>query len=54
MSQSLWPWPLFAAMLAAAGLPIYIHAPKFFPVRWAHGVSVLGGLGWGFGPAAAD
>lgn len=33
---------LFAAMLAAAGLPLYIHAPKFYVD--AHGVS-LGALG---------
>lgn len=35
---------LFAAMLAAAGLPIYIHAPKFYVD--AHGVSLaaLGGV----------
>lgn len=26
----LWPWSLFAALIAAAGLPIYIHAPKFY------------------------
>ncbi|WP_397541746.1 MFS transporter [Roseovarius salis] len=33
---------VFAAMLAAAGLPLYIHAPKFYVD--AHGVS-LGALG---------
>jgi len=38
----LWPWPVFAAMIAAAGLPIYIHAPKFFVDEY--GVS-LGALG---------
>ncbi|GHC56258.1 MFS transporter [Neogemmobacter tilapiae] len=30
MSQRLWPWPAYAAMIAAAGLPIYLHAPKFY------------------------
>ena len=36
------PWSLYAAMIAAAGLPIYIHAPKFYVD--AYGVS-LGTLG---------
>lgn len=30
MAPRLWPWSLFAALIAAAGLPIYIHAPKFY------------------------
>ncbi|MCX7643884.1 MAG: MFS transporter [Rhodobacteraceae bacterium] len=34
----LAPWSLFAATLAAAGLPIYIHAPKVYAD--AHGVSL--------------
>lgn len=38
MTASLWPWSVFAAMIAAAGLPVYIHAPKFFVDR--HGVSL--------------
>ncbi|MGQ0610023.1 MAG: MFS transporter [Paracoccaceae bacterium] len=33
---ALWPWSLFAALIAAAGLPIYINAPKFYAE--AHGV----------------
>ncbi len=32
----LWPWSLFAALIAAAGLPIYINAPKFYAET--HGV----------------
>ncbi len=28
--QRLLPWSLFAALIASAGLPIYIHAPKFY------------------------
>jgi hypothetical protein len=38
----LWPWSVFAAMIAAAGLPIYIHAPKVYAET--HGLS-LGALG---------
>ena len=30
MSQRLPAWSLFAALIAMAGLPIYIHAPKFY------------------------
>lgn len=30
MSERLWPWSVYAAMIAAAGLPIYLHAPKFY------------------------
>lgn len=30
MTRPLWPWSVFAALLAAAGLPIYIHAPKAY------------------------
>jgi GPH family glycoside/pentoside/hexuronide:cation symporter len=30
VSQRLWPWSAYAAMIAAAGLPIYLHAPKFY------------------------
>ena len=38
----LAPWALFGGLLASAGLPIYIHAPKFYVD--AYGVS-LGTLG---------
>lgn len=44
MSGSLWPWPLFAAMIAAAGLPIYIHAPKFFVDTYGVSLAALGGV----------
>jgi GPH family glycoside/pentoside/hexuronide:cation symporter len=30
MSDRLPAWSLFAALIATAGLPIYIHAPKFY------------------------
>lgn len=44
MSQSLLPWPIFAAMIAAAGLPIYIHAPKFFVDEYGVSLAALGGV----------
>lgn len=30
MTHRLWGYAVFGAMLSAAGLPLYIHAPKFF------------------------
>lgn len=44
LGGSLWPWPLFAAMIAAAGLPIYIHAPKFFVDTYGVSLAALGGV----------
>jgi GPH family glycoside/pentoside/hexuronide:cation symporter len=41
--QRLWPWSLFAAMIAAAGLPIYIHAPKFYVDSYGVSLAALGG-----------
>ena len=41
-AHQLPAYALFASLLAAAGLPIYIHAPKFFVDEY--GVS-LGALG---------
>nr|WP_152825795.1 MFS transporter [Fertoeibacter niger] len=38
----LAPWALFAALIAAAGLPIYIHAPKFYVDEYAVGLGALG------------
>lgn len=35
---------LFAAMLAAAGLPIYIHAPKFYVDSYGVSLSALGAV----------
>lgn len=40
----LWPWSIFAAMIAAAGLPIYIHAPKFFVDEYGVGLAALGAV----------
>ena len=41
-AQRLPAWSLFAAMLAAAGLPIYIHAPKFFVDEYGVSLAALG------------
>ena len=37
-SPGLWPWAAFSGVVAAAGLPIYIHAPAHYAA--AHGVSL--------------
>ncbi|AWB50472.1 sugar:cation symporter [Gemmobacter aquarius] len=43
MSARLWPWSLFAALIAMAGLPIYIHAPKFYVDAYGVSLASLGG-----------
>ena len=40
----LWPWSLFAATLAAAGLPLYIHAPAFYAETYHIGLAALGAV----------
>lgn len=40
----LWNWSLFAALIAAAGLPIYIHAPKFYVDEYGTSLAALGGV----------
>lgn len=40
----LAPWSLFAATLAAAGLPIYIHAPKVYADEYGVSLAALGGV----------
>ena len=37
-------WSLFAALIAAAGLPIYIHAPKFYVDTYGVSLAALGGV----------
>lgn len=37
-------WAAFAAMLAMAGLPIYIHAPKFYVDEYGVGLAALGAV----------
>ena len=41
-SFALLSYALFAAMLGVAGLPIYIHAPKFFVDTYEVSLSTLG------------
>lgn len=41
---ALWPWSLFAALIAMAGLPIYIHAPKFYVDAYGVSLASLGGV----------
>lgn len=42
MNTSLAPYALFAGMLAMAGLPIYIHAPKFYVDEFGVSLAALG------------
>ena len=42
--ERLWPWSLFAALIAMAGLPIYIHAPKFYVDAYGVSLASLGGV----------
>ena len=41
-SGALWPWAVFSGMIAAAGLPIYIQAPKFYVDEYGVGLAALG------------
>ncbi|WP_296426134.1 MFS transporter [Yoonia sp.] len=43
-SPRLHGYAVFAAMLAAAGLPIYIHAPKFYVDEYGIGLTALAGI----------
>ena len=40
--QRLPTWALFSALIAAAGLPIYIHAPKFYVDNYGVRLGALG------------
>jgi glycoside/pentoside/hexuronide:cation symporter, GPH family len=42
MSSRLPAWSLFAALIATAGLPIYIHAPKFYVDTYGVSLAALG------------
>ena len=41
---ALWQWSAFGAMLSAAGLPIYLHAPKFYVDTYGVSLATLGGV----------
>ena len=43
-SDHLSAYSLFAGVLAAAGLPIYLHAPKFFFDQYGVGLGALGSV----------
>ncbi len=42
MTPRLPPWSLFAALIAMAGLPIYIHAPKFYVDSYGTSLAAMG------------
>jgi glycoside/pentoside/hexuronide:cation symporter, GPH family len=42
MADRLPAWSLFAALIATAGLPIYIHAPKFYVDSYEVSLAALG------------
>ncbi|MHA6327154.1 MFS transporter [Roseivivax sp. CAU 1753] len=42
--SGLWGYAVFAGTLSAAGLPIYIHAPKFYADTYAVSLSSLGAI----------
>ena len=42
--RTLAPFALFGAVLAAAGLPIYIHAPKFYVDEYGVSLAALGAV----------
>lgn len=44
MTHRLGAWAGFAAVLSAAGLPIYIHAPKFYVDSYGVSLGALGGV----------
>ena len=46
-SNNLPAYALFAALLASAGLPIYIHAPKFFLDEYGVSLAALGSVLFG-------
>ncbi|TAG18214.1 MAG: sugar:cation symporter, partial [Rhodobacterales bacterium] len=42
MTPRLYAWSLFAALIATAGLPIYIHAPKFYVDSYGVSLASMG------------
>ena len=40
--RRLWVWGVFGGLIAMAGLPIYIHAPKFFVDQYGVSLAALG------------
>ncbi len=44
MTARLLPWSLLAGLIAAAGLPIYIHAPKVYVDQYGVSLGALGAV----------
>lgn len=42
--NGFWQWAVFGGMLSAAGLPIYLHAPKFYVDSYGVSLATLGGV----------
>ena len=42
--RGLWQWAVFGSMLSAAGLPIYLHAPKFYVDSYGVSLATLGAV----------
>lgn len=42
--SGLWQWAVFGGMLSAAGLPIYLHAPKFYLDSYGVSLATLGAV----------
>ncbi|MFA3919559.1 MFS transporter [Ruegeria hyattellae] len=47
VSERLGAYAIFAALLSAAGLPLYIHAPKFFVDSYGVSLTALGAVLFG-------
>ena len=47
MSQRFFPFAIFGGLLAMAGLPIYIHAPKFYVDEYGVSLAALGAVLFG-------
>ena len=45
--RGLAPWALFSALIASAGLPIYIHAPKVYADDYGVSLAALGAVLFG-------
>ena len=46
-TKRLPAYALFAALLACAGLPIYVHAPKFYVDEYGVSLTALGAVLFG-------
>ncbi|MDJ0638818.1 MAG: MFS transporter [Paracoccaceae bacterium] len=47
MTERFFPYALFGGLLAMAGLPIYIHAPKFYVDEYGTSLAALGAVLFG-------